>query len=113
MQTVKQLLQNLDGSPTKVIDRLLSKSVARLVRQERKSLTAIALEKVEDSNSVGSLAKLAEVLWIDNAFEPHKQGECIDLFQPFVIGRQVLDTDCTVFLSVATCWDLLIIIQNA
>ncbi len=52
---------------------------------------------------------LAEVLWIDNTFKVHKQRDhdCISLFKPCVIGRHVFDTDRTVFLSVATCWDLL------
>ncbi len=43
MQTGKQLLQNIEGSPSKVIDQTLEKSVVRMVRKERKSLTAVAL----------------------------------------------------------------------
>ncbi len=42
MQTGKQLLQNIEGSPTKVIDRTFEKSVARMVRKEPKSLTALS-----------------------------------------------------------------------
>ncbi len=89
------------------MDRTLTKSVARMVRKESKSLTAVALEGVDVDNTLGSLVKLAEVLWIDTAFEQHKQGECIDLFKPYVIGRQFLETDSTMFLSVATCWNQL------
>ncbi len=65
------------------------------------------LEGVEVDNTLDSLVKLAEVLWTENAFKKHKRGECIDLFKPYVIGRQFPDTDSTMFLSVATCWDLL------
>ncbi len=71
MQTAKQLLQNIEGSPSKVIDRMLSKYVARMVRKERKSLTVVALEGVDVDNILGSLVKLAEVLWIENAFKHH------------------------------------------
>jgi hypothetical protein len=112
MQTGKQLLQNIEGSPSKAIDRTLSKSVARMVRKERRSLTSIALEGVEVDNTLGSLVKLAGVLWIENAFKLHKQEECIDLFKPYVIGRQSLASDRTMFLSVATCWDLLSIFRS-
>jgi hypothetical protein len=87
MQTAKQLLQNIDGSPSKVVDRTLTKSVVRMILKdlERQSLTAVALEGVDVDNNLCSLVKLPEVLWIDNAFKQQKQGECIDLFKPFVI----------------------------
>ena len=65
MQTGKQLLQNIEGSPSKVIDRTLTKSVVLMVRKdskERKSLTAVALEGVDVDNTLGSLVKLADVL---------------------------------------------------
>jgi hypothetical protein len=74
IQTARQLLQNLDGSP-KVIDRSLSKSVARFVGQKRKFFTAIALEGVEVSNFLDSLAQSAEVLWINSARKLHKPRE--------------------------------------
>ncbi len=48
--------------------------MARLVSKERKSLTAVALEGVEVDNTLGSLVKLAEVLWIHAAFKKHKEG---------------------------------------
>ncbi len=86
--------------------------MALLVSKERKSLTAVALEGVEVNNTLGSLVKLAEVLWINTAFKKHKQGNCIDLFKPYVIGRQFLEADLTVFLSVATSWDLLSIFRS-
>jgi hypothetical protein len=57
MQTGKQLLQNFEGLPSKAIDRTLSKSVARMVRKERKSLVSIALEGVYVDNPLGSLVK--------------------------------------------------------
>ncbi len=53
MQTAKQLMQNLESSPTRVINRSLLKSGAPLVRQERNFFTGIALEGLEVSNSLG------------------------------------------------------------
>ncbi len=80
VQTAMQLMHKFEVPPYKVIDQTLSKSVARMVRQERKSLTTVALEgvDVDNLNTLGSLVKLAEILWIDNAFKQHKQGECIN-----------------------------------
>jgi hypothetical protein len=86
MQTGKQLLQNIEAPPSTAIERALSKSVARMVRKELRSLTAVALEVVDVDNTLGSLVKLADVLWIQNAFKLNKQGECIDLFKPYKIG---------------------------
>ncbi len=84
----------------------------RIGYKERKSLTAAALEGVDVDNTSCSLVKSADVLWIENAFKLHKQGKCIDLFKPYVIGRQFLASDRTMFLSVATCWDLLGIFRS-
>jgi len=102
MQTGRQLMQNIESSPTKVIDRSLAKSVAHMVRRERKSLTSVALEGVDVDNTLGSLQKLSEVLWIMDAFAAHKEGDCIDLFKPYVIERQILEADRTMFMSFAT-----------
>ncbi len=85
---------------------MLTKSVVRMVHKERKSLTSVALEGVDVDNTLGSLAKLSDVLRIVDAFKQHKEGQCIDLFKPYVIGRQIIAADRTVFMSFATCWDL-------
>ena len=74
--------------------------------------TSVALEGVDVDNTLGSLAKLSEVLRIVDAFKQHKEGECIDLFKPFVIGRQFLAADRNVLMSFATCWDLLSIFRS-
>ena len=34
-------------------------------------------------------------------------GECLDLFKAYVIGKQILESDRTVFLTFATVWDML------
>ena len=60
MQTASQLLQNIQDSPTKSIDRT---SVARQIRKERQSLTTVTLEGVEVDSTLGSLAQLSMELW--------------------------------------------------
>ena len=94
----KQLLQKIEGSPSNLIYRMITKSVVHMVSNERQSLYADALEGVDVDNTLGSLVKLADVLWIEKAFKLHKQGEFIDLFKPYVIGRQFLASDRTIYL---------------
>ena len=74
MQTASQLLQNIQDSPTKSIDRTLAKSVARQIRKERQSLTTVTLEGVEVDNTLGSLAQLSNELWFGTALSKHKRG---------------------------------------
>ena len=74
MQTASQLLQNIQDSPTKSIDRTLKKSVARQIRKERQSLTTVTLEGVEVDNTLGSLAQLSMELWFGTALSKHKRG---------------------------------------
>ena len=74
MQTASQLLQNIQDSPTKSIDRTLAKSVARQIRKERQSLTTVTLEGVEVNNTLGSLAQLSNELWFGTALSKHKRG---------------------------------------
>ena len=74
MQTASQLLQNIQDSPTKSIDRTLAKSVARQIRKERQSLTTVTLEGVEVDNTLGSLAQMSNELWFGAAFSKHKRG---------------------------------------
>jgi hypothetical protein len=45
-----------------------------MVYKERKSLTVVALEGVDVDNILGSLVKLAEVLWIENALKKLTRG---------------------------------------
>jgi hypothetical protein len=74
MQTASQLLQNIQDSPTKAIDRTLKKSVARQIRKERQSLTTVMLEGIEVNNTLGSLSQLSMELWFGTALSQHKRG---------------------------------------
>ena len=50
-------------------------------------------------NTIGSLAALSETLWFGTALKAHVQGHCLDLHKVYIIGRQILASDRTVFLT--------------
>ena len=107
LQTSGELIRNVQDSPTKHIDAKLKGSVTRLVRKERKNITKFQLEGVTIDNTIGSLAALSETLWFGTAVKAHTQGQCLDLHKVFIIGRQILASDRTVFLTFANAFDLL------
>ena len=107
LQTSGELISNVQDSPTKHIDAKLKGSVTRLVRKERKNITKIQLEGVTIDNTIGCLAALSESLWFGTAVQAHVQGQCLDLHKVYIIGRQILASDRTVFLTFANTFDLL------
>ena len=51
---------------------------------------------------MGSLSSLAEAVWIGEAIRKHKhEGQCLQLFKVYCIGKQALGSDRTVFLTFA------------
>ena len=108
LQNASDYLRNVQDSPTKAIDHKYKSSVARLQRKQRKQIIAVTLDGVTVDNTVGSLAQLAEKLWICVAIHEHEvEGRCMDLFKTYVIGKQILDQDRTVFLTFANLFDVL------
>ena len=108
LQTGSELLRNVQDSPTKVIDHKYRKSVDRLVRKSRSEIMNVSLDGVTIDNTIGSLSRLAEAIWIVDAVKRHEGGQrCLELFKPYCIGKQILESDRTVFLTFATPWDLL------
>ena len=110
IQTASEFLRNIQDSPTKKIDHKLKKSVARLVRKERAQIILVTLDSVTIDNSVGSLARLAEAIWFgeNDAVKQHQRGhQCMDLFKSYIIGKQIMDNDRTVFLTFSNVWVLL------
>ena len=68
----------------------------------------VSLDGVTIDNTIGSLSRLAEAIWIVDAVKRHEGGQrCLELFKPYCIGKQILESDRTVFLTFATPWDLL------
>ena len=77
-----------DNHTDKDIDVFICKHLDDLNRSARVTI----------DNTLGSLAKLAEKLWIVEAIYEHEvQGQCMPLFKTYVIGKQILDQDSTVF----------------
>jgi hypothetical protein len=107
LQSATELIRNVQDSPTKHIDPQLKKSVQRLVRKQRASINSVLLEGVTIDNTIGSLARLSQVLWFGDAVQKHKAGECLDVFKIYVIGRQIMEGDRTVFLTFSNAWNLL------
>ena len=108
LQTASEFLRNVQDSPTKAINHRYKKSVTRLVQKQRREIIAVELDGVTVDNTVGSLAKLAEKIWIVEAIYEHEvQGKCMPLFKTYVIGKQILDQDSTVFLTFSNIFDIL------
>ena len=107
LQTASELIRSVQDSPTKTIDPLLKKSVARLVRKARSEIISVQLDGVTVDNTIGSLAQLSERIWFGDAIERHKSGECLDIFKIYIIRRQIMDRDRTVFLTFSNVWNIL------
>ena len=107
MQSAGSLMRNIQDSPSKKIDYRHANSVRNFVRKERRTITNFLLDGVEIDNTLGSLSRLSDQLWFPDALEQHRSGQCIELFKPFVIGRQFFDTERTIMLTVSNVWYLL------
>ena len=62
---------------------------------------------IDTGNTIGSLAALSETLWFSTFLKADVQRKCLDLHKVFIIGRQILASDRTVFLTFANAFDLL------
>ena len=69
LQTATELIRNLQDSPTKELNPMMKKSVQRLVRRERKQINTVLLDNVEVDNTLGSISRLAEKMWMADAIE--------------------------------------------
>ena len=108
LQTGSELIRNVQDSPTKAIDHKYKGSVDRLVRKQREQIVNVSLDGVVIDNTLGSLCRLANAIWIVDALEDHKQGvRCLDLFKVYCIGKQIMGSDRTVFLTFATGYNIL------
>jgi hypothetical protein len=110
-QTATDLIRNVQESPTKQIHHRLKHSVARQIRKERKQMNKITLGGIELDDSLGTLRQDTDVFWFGKALEEHRAGNCLDMFQPYIIGRQFDADDRLVIMSVSTPFDLLNIMR--
>ena len=110
LQSAGELVRNVQNSPTKQIDAALRQLVVLLVRKEQREINTVLLEGVSVDNShhtVGKLAKLSDALWFGDAVRKHNVGKCLDVFKVYIVGRQIMEEDRTVFLTFANVWNLL------
>jgi hypothetical protein len=78
------------------------------VRKQLEQIVNVLLDGVEIDSTLGSLSRLANAIWIVDAMEDHKQGVlCMDLLKVYCIGKQIMGSDCTVFLTFVTGYNLL------
>jgi hypothetical protein len=81
------------------------------VRKQLEQIVNVLLDGVEITeidSTFGSLSRLANAIWIVDAMEDHKQGVlCMDLLKVYCIGKQIMGSDCTVFLTFVTGYNLL------
>ncbi len=77
------------------------------MRKQLEQIVNVSLDSVEIDNTLGSLSRLANAIWIVDAMEDHKQGvQCMDLFKVYCIGKQIMGSNHTVFLTFATGYNL-------
>jgi hypothetical protein len=61
-------------------------------------IMTVTFDGVTIHNTIGSLSRLAEAIWIVDAVKRHEGGQrCLELFKSYCIGKQILESDSTVF----------------
>ena len=96
LQSAGELIRNVQNS--KVIDTTLRKSVGRRVRKEQSQINSVLLKSFVGDNTIRSLAKLSDAIFIGNAVsKPHTEGPGgemsgpSDMFKICIMGRQKMD----------------------
>ena len=83
-----------------------------MVRAERERVVSCHLSGVNVDNSIGSLAQLADAMWFGDAISNHVACQCIDPFKVYIIGRHIMASNRTVFLTFSNLWKLLNIFRS-
>ena len=104
-QTARDLIRNVQESPTKQIDNALKQCVQRKIRRQRSKLNKVTLGGVELDSSLGTSRQVTDVFWFGTALERHRAGSCLDMFQTYVIGRQFEADDRMVVITFATAFN--------
>ena len=53
------------------------------------------------------MTELGEAMWMLNALDKHKRGECMDLHKVFIIGRQAVAREKFAMFTFSNVWNLL------
>ena len=58
-------------------------------------------------NTIGSLAKSADALWLGNGMNKHIARNVLTFSKEYIVRQQIMEEDRTVFLTFANVWNLL------
>jgi len=115
-QSAKALRRNLANfSPDKRIDPIKIRVVRRTVAKFRNHLTLEQLAGIKIDDSYGSLVQFTDAKAFAKLIEEHNNLESdfhFNLFEPFVIGRDLNPKDDIVYITFASIWHLLNFLRN-
>ena len=86
----------------------------RQVVKDRAKLTLEQLNTVKIDDSFGSLVCYAETKWFPTLFEKHNDrgSDHLDMYDVFVIGKDINATEDIVYLNFSSLWHLCNILRN-
>ena len=115
-QSARQLRRHLVNlSPSKRVDPKLLRNMKNLVHKFRAELTLEQLDKIKIDDSFGSLVRFAEAKWFTTLFAMHVDPASdfhLDMFDVFVIGKDINAMDDIVYINFSTLWHLCNILRN-
>ncbi len=103
------------ASPEKRIQPKLARCVERHVRKFRAKLTEQTLDGIAVDDSYGSLINLVDIKWFASLLAEHNDPASeyhMDMFEPFVIGRDLNPAEVIVYMNVSSLWFIFIIFRN-
>ena len=101
-------------SPDKRIDPIKIRVVRRTVARFRNDLTLEQLDNIKINDSYGSLVRFTDAKAFAQLIEKHNNLEShfhFNLFEPFVIGRDLNPKDDIVYITFATIWHFFVTFQ--
>jgi hypothetical protein len=115
-QSAVTLRRNLvNFSPEKQINPIKIRNVRRQVAKFRAELTLEQLDNFRIDDSYGSLVRFSDAKWFRTLIDQHNDADLpfhFDLFEPFVIGRDLNPEDDIVYLNFSTIWHLCNFLRN-
>ena len=115
-QSARQLRRNLVNlSPSKRVDPKLLRNMKRQVVKVRAELTLEQLDTHKIDDSFGSLVRYADAKWFPTLFANHIDPAAdfhLDMYDVFVIGKDINAREDIVYLNFSTLWHLCNILRN-
>ncbi len=115
-QSARTLRRNLTNfSAEQQIDPLKLRHMRRKVAKFRADLTIEQLSNYKIDDSFGSLVRYSEAKWFQRLIDMHNDEGSpfhFNLFEPFVIGRDLKAKDDIVYLNFSSIWHLCNFLRN-